>query len=170
MPIPWTLPLLGAAGGSSAAAVCHLRCSSFDVPRAKVKDEYYPPQARHTDCSVTSAPMKVGGGLRCHLPCMFESSTASGLTPHRLCLWRSTAADSARADSLLCIFDPRARWSSYNAVHQMPTLRSTSGPVQLCRRRTCVVPRTRAYWLRWAASSPSATPCGMITRGACSLD
>ncbi|KAE9114549.1 hypothetical protein PF010_g9656 [Phytophthora fragariae] len=58
MPIPWTLPLLGAAGGSSAAAVCHLRCSSFDVPRAKVKDEYYPPQARHTDCSVTSAPMK----------------------------------------------------------------------------------------------------------------
>ncbi|EGZ23420.1 hypothetical protein PHYSODRAFT_295825 [Phytophthora sojae] len=37
-PITWTLPLLG------AAAVCHLRCSSIEVPRAKVKGEYYPPQ------------------------------------------------------------------------------------------------------------------------------
>ncbi|KAE8900311.1 hypothetical protein PF003_g15366 [Phytophthora fragariae] len=36
MPIPWTLP---------PAAVCHLRCSSFEVPRAKVKGECYPPQA-----------------------------------------------------------------------------------------------------------------------------
>ncbi|KAG7376946.1 hypothetical protein PHYPSEUDO_012392 [Phytophthora pseudosyringae] len=44
-PGSWTLPLNGNSADLPPATECYLRCSSFELPRSRVKGEYYSSQA-----------------------------------------------------------------------------------------------------------------------------